>query len=89
MLKFFGRFFVAMLVVSVPVAILIGYIHHANRPDLRPVAIPPPLEAQPLPPSESSPYARRIAAERRFQERLQAEYARGYKDGLKGRQARP
>lgn len=82
MLKFFARFLLALLFVSMPIAGTVAYIHHANRPDLRPVAMPPPLV-------ESTPYERRIAAEKRFQDKLRAEYARGYKDGLKGRQAQP
>lgn len=84
-MKYFRRFLRAVMIVSVPLAILVGFIHHVNQPDLRPVAIPPPLAGQPLPPIDSDPYARRIAAEARFQERLQAEYARGLKDGLKAR----
>lgn len=86
MLKFFGRFLAGLLVVSVPVAILVGYIHHVNRPDLAPVAIPPPL---PVPSAESSPYTRRIDAERRLEVKLRDAYMRGYRDALKGRQAQP
>lgn len=84
-MKYFARFLVAMLFGSVPLALLVLCFHHANKPDLRPVSMPPPLVGQALPPLEPSPYNRHIEAEKRAAKQLQAEYARGYKEGVKAR----
>jgi len=72
-MRFFRRFLLGMLIVSSPMAALVIYMHIANR----------------LPIETASPYPRRVAAEKRLDDRLQAEYARGYADGLKAKKVRP
>lgn len=79
MRRFFSRFLVGMMVVSVPMAVTVGYIHHTSKPDLSPVAIP----------DIPSPYERRKAAENRAEAKLRDAYMRGYNDAIRGRKAQP
>lgn len=58
-----------------------------DEPVVKPINIPPPLEGRPLP--DLSAYDLRKAREANLQRYGREEYARGYRDGARGRKASP